>query len=109
MEPKSAAPRFSLHLPMRYRRQGDLRWREVITKNVSSTGALFLAPEALKPGSKLEIEIVMTAGLLKPSRVTAESEVVRQSSEEEPLLTSVRHLRYSMHQEDETPEWVAGK
>jgi hypothetical protein len=98
MDQKAVAPRFSLQLPMRYRRQGDLRWREVVTKNVSSSGALFLAPEALKPGSMLEIEISMHAGSLRPGLLIAQSEVVRQSSEQEPLLTSVRHVRYSLQE-----------
>ena len=94
MDRKPVAPRFSLQLPMRYRPQGDSRWREATTKNVSSSGALFLTDEPLEPGRKLEIEILMMATApLKPSRVVATSEVVRQSVEEAALLTAVRHLQ----------------
>lgn len=95
MVAKSVAPRFSLKLPMRYRPQGDSRWREAETRNVSSSGVLFLAAEPLQPGRKLEIEILMMAASpLKPCRVLATSEVVRQSSEAESLLTAVRHLEW---------------
>lgn len=107
MDRKPAAPRFSLQLPMRYRPQGDSRWREATTKNVSSSGALFLTDEPLQPGRKLEIEILMMASSpLKPSRVVATSEVVRQNADDHSLLTAVRHLQ-SQTQDLPLPSRVA--
>ncbi len=98
MDRKPVAPRFSLQLPMRYRPQGDSRWREATTKNVSSRGALFLTDEPLQPGRKLEIEILMMATApLQPSRMIATSEVVRQNADETALLTAVRHLQCQTH------------
>jgi PilZ domain-containing protein len=95
---KAAAPRFSLKLPMRYRPKGESRWREAETRNVSSSGVLFLAEEPLQPGKKLEIEILMMAtSPMQASRVVATSEVVRQSSAVDPLLTAVRHLQAQTH------------
>lgn len=99
----SAAPRFSLQLPMRYRPTGDPRWRDTTTKNVSSSGVLFTAAEPLPPGRKLEIEILMiAASSLQACRVVATSEVVRQIVDAGPLLTAVRHLQ--SHAQAETTE-----
>ena len=90
----TAAPRFSLSLPMRYRPAGDPRWRDTVTRNVSSSGVLFAADEPLPPGRKLEIEIMMiAASSLQACRVIATSEVVRQIVDSGPLLTAVRHLQ----------------
>ncbi len=95
---KPVAPRFTLQLPMRYRPAGDSRWRSTTTRNVSASGVLFQAAEPLQPGRKLEIEILMMAtSPLQACRVLATSEVVRQSSEVDDLLTAVRHLRCQTH------------
>jgi hypothetical protein len=107
MESKPIAPRFSLNLPMRYRPQGAARWRKSSSRNVSSSGAQFTATEPLPPGSKIEMEISMAAGMLKPSRVQAISEVVRQTTEDDGLLTAVKHLRYEMHPDEHPSDWLA--
>src|SRR3954451_11238445 len=96
MNDRTSAPRFSLHLPLRYRPCGDSRWREGKTLNVSSSGAAFLTSEAFAPGSKLELEIWMNSEPLGGGRVLATSEVVRQSSETGHLRTAVRHLTYEV-------------
>lgn len=89
---------------MRYRPDGDPRWRETTTRNVSSSGALFVAAEPLPPGRKLEIEISMTAAFpLKACRLIATSEVVRQGADSAPLLTAVRYLHYATQAESEQP------
>jgi PilZ domain len=88
---KEAAPRFSLNLPMRYRPLGDSKWRDAKTTNVSASGLLFEASERLMVGKKLEIEVSM-AESLKPTRLIALSEVMRQ--EKENLKTAVRHVNY---------------
>ncbi|PYP83371.1 MAG: hypothetical protein DMG65_24555 [Candidatus Angelobacter sp. Gp1-AA117] len=90
------APRFTLTLPMRYRPAGHPEWRIAKTANVSSSGVLFVASEPLEVGGRLEIEISMTAALSKPSRIVATSEVVRQGTETQPLITAVQHLHFHM-------------
>jgi hypothetical protein len=92
---------------MRYRPQGDARWRKSSSRNVSSSGAQFDATEPLPPGCKIEMEISMAAGTLKPSRVQAVSEVVRQTPEEGTLLTAVKHLRYEMRPDEHPSDWLA--
>lgn len=88
------APRFSLTLPMRYRPVGQTRWRSTMTANVSSSGAPFLAAEALPAGRQLQTEISTTEALLKASRIVATSEVVRQGSNVQPLITAAQHQHY---------------
>jgi PilZ domain-containing protein len=100
MQVPEVAPRFSLNLPMRYRPAGESEWRKAKTVNVSASGLLFVASEPLPAGRQLEVEISMTTTLLKPSRVSATSEVLRQGTEAEPLLTTVRHLQYRMMEGD---------
>jgi hypothetical protein len=106
MEAKQAAPRFSLELPMRYRRKGETQWRRSQSQNISSSGALFATTEMLPPGSVLEMEISMSAGTLKPTRVSALSEVVRQIADDIGLMTSVRHLRYEMRPDNHISDWT---
>jgi len=92
MQVATPAPRFTLNLPMRYRPVGHPLWRSVKTVNVSSSGLKFIATERLAAGAKLEVEISMTAELLKPTRLTAVSEVLRQGTDDQPLLTTVKHM-----------------
>ncbi len=92
-EKASVAPRFTLALPMRYRPVGHPKWRSTKTVNVSASGLLFIASEKLPLGSKIELEISMTAANLKPTRLAAVSEVLRQGTKDEPMLTVVRHVK----------------
>ena len=89
----NVAPRFTLSLPMRYRLEGQLSWRPGKTVNVSSSGLLFIAQEPLPRGAKIEVEISMSSANLKPTRVHAVSEVLRQGSAEQPMLTTVHHVK----------------
>ena len=84
---------------MRYRPRGDSRWRDTSTLNVSSSGAVFVTPELLHPGSQIQIEIRMGAGSRTENTIAAESEVVRQGPGNDGLVTVVRHLRYAMQAE----------
>jgi hypothetical protein len=93
----AVAPRFSLHLPVRYRRAGEIAWHESTTTNVSSSGALLQCDEAMPPGTRLELDITMMAiPPLKASRIFTTSEVVRQKPHEAHLLTTVKHLTYEL-------------
>jgi hypothetical protein len=77
---------------MRYRPVGQSQWRTAKTANVSSSGLLFLSTEKLAPGTKLEVKISMTASMLKPTHLAAVSEVLRQRSSDDSLITTVHHL-----------------
>jgi len=46
-----AAPRFTLRLPMRYRPQGESRWRDSMREIVSTSGLRFIASELLPSGA----------------------------------------------------------
>ena len=91
-----AAPRFSLKLPMRYRRKGEARWCDTRTLNVSSSGAVFIASEALQAGSELELAISMRQENQKARMILTTSTVVRQSPGTEGITTVVHHLSYRM-------------
>lgn len=51
------APRFPLHLTLRYRRTGTDSWQNGRTINISRTGILFYAEDHLSPDSLLEMEV----------------------------------------------------
>ncbi len=73
------AKRFNLHLPLKYRQLGENDWRMGTTENISRSGMLFRAPEALSPNAQLEINIVLPAEIagLASAEVVCRGEVVR--------------------------------
>src|SRR5579859_3358854 len=73
------APRFQLHLPLRYRRLGEKIWHDGTTENISRSGMLFQADEELQPSSQLEINLVLPAEIagLSATEVVCRGEVVR--------------------------------
>ncbi len=73
------ATRFSLHLPLKYRRVGERGWREGTTENISRSGMLFEAEEPIAPNSQLEINLVLPAEIagLAAAEVVCRGEVVR--------------------------------
>ena len=75
----SRAQRFQLHLPLRYRRLGESNWHVGTTQNISRSGLLFEADEALQPNSQLEINLVLPAEIagLTGTEVVCRGEVVR--------------------------------
>jgi len=77
--PPARAQRFQLHLPLRYRRLGEKTWHEGTTENISRSGMLFQADEALQPSSQLEINLVLPAEIagLSATEVVCRGEVVR--------------------------------
>ena len=97
---KTIAPRFSLHLPVRYRRVGETIWHDSTTKNVSASGALLYCDQPLSPGVRLELDITMVAAFpLKASRIRTTSIVLRQSEDANHLVTTVKHESYDLHQQ----------
>ena len=77
--PPGRAQRFQLHLPLRYRRLGETAWHEGKTENISRSGMLFQAEEALQPSSMLEINLVLPQEIagLSETEVVCRGEVVR--------------------------------
>jgi len=78
-EQPTRAQRFQLHLPLRYRRLGESKWHEGTTENISRSGMLFKADEALQPNVQLEINLVLPVEIagLSPTEVVCRGEVVR--------------------------------
>src|SRR5580704_9479004 len=77
--PPARAQRFQLHLPLRYRRIGEAEWHVGKTENISRSGLLFQADDALQPNSQLEINLVLPAEIagLSGTEVVCRGEVVR--------------------------------
>ena len=50
------ASRLSISTALRYRFRGTREWREGMLVNISTTGVLFRADSAIKPGSRIEMQ-----------------------------------------------------
>jgi PAS domain S-box-containing protein len=83
------APRFNLHLPLKYRRVGQHQWREGTTENISRSGMLFRAEEPIAPNVQLEINLVLPAEIagLSAAEVVCRGEVVRTVRSEETSVS----------------------
>lgn len=77
--PLSRAPRFQLHLPLKYRRLDEDKWHDGETRDISRSGLLFRAEDALQPNIQLEINLVLPAEIagLSPTEVICRGEIVR--------------------------------
>jgi hypothetical protein len=53
------APRFPLHLPVRYRPLGESEWRQATTANISASGVLVHVEEPLQVHTKVEFALVL--------------------------------------------------
>jgi CheY-like chemotaxis protein len=88
------AKRFNLHLPLKYRLLGENDWRAGTTENISRSGLLFRAEEAVSPNAQLEINLVLPAEIagLASAEVVCRGEVVRMeegsSSKVHPALAA---------------------
>jgi PAS domain S-box-containing protein len=82
------APRFDLHLPLKYRMVGESNWRDGTTENISRSGMLFQAEESLSPSAQLEINLVLPAEIagLAAAEVVCRGEVVRTVEGESPTV-----------------------
>ena len=78
------AQRFDLHLPLKYRLVGEQNWRQGTTENISRSGMLFRAEEAIPTNAQLEINLVLPAEIagLSAAEVVCRGEIVRTSSSE---------------------------
>jgi PAS domain S-box-containing protein len=82
------APRFNLHLPLKYRLLGENDWRKGTTENISRSGVLFEAEELLTPNAQVEINLVLPTeiGGLSAAEVVCRGEVVRTVEPEAPTM-----------------------
>ena len=78
-QPLSRAPRFQLHLPLKYRRLDEEKWHDGETRNISRSGLLFQAEDFLQPNVQLEINLVLPAEIagLSPTEVVCRGQIVR--------------------------------
>ncbi|MGC2648736.1 MAG: ATP-binding protein, partial [Candidatus Sulfotelmatobacter sp.] len=75
--PLSRAPRFQLHLPLKYRRLDEDKWHDGETRDISRSGLLFRAEDALQPNIQLEINLVLPSEIagLSPTEVICRGEI----------------------------------
>jgi len=55
------APRFPLHLSVRYRRIGDVEWRRGETENISRSGVLIRGDDPLDVDATVELLVALDA------------------------------------------------
>lgn len=82
LESPFRAQRFNLHLPLKYRLLGEDGWRDGTTENISRSGMLFRAEEAIPAFAQLEINLVLPAEIagIAAAEVVCKGEVVRSIS-----------------------------
>ena len=98
-QPLSRAPRFQLHLPLKYRRLDEEKWHDGETRNISRSGLLFQAEDFLQPNIQLEINLVLPAEIagLSPTEVVCRGEIVRtvkSAAEQLPPALAAKILQY---------------
>jgi PAS domain S-box-containing protein len=103
------ARRFNLHLPLKYRLIGEKGWRDGTTENISRSGLLFRAPEALQPKVQLEINLVLPPEIagLPATEVVCRGEVVRSIGAESPELSpalAAKILQYHFQHGSHVPQ-----
>ena len=77
--PSTRAPRFQLHLPLKYRRLDEEKWHDGQTRNISRSGLLFQAEDLFPANVQLEINLVLPAEIagLSATEVVCRGEIVR--------------------------------
>ena len=95
------APRYTVHLPLRYRVSGEDQWSSGALENLSRSGLLFHADQALPAHARIEITLTLPvelAGRAAP-QVLCHAEVVRLAKAIErvpPPAVAARILDYSL-------------
>jgi len=75
------APRFPLHLAVRYRRTGDPEWRCGETENISRSGVLIRGEDLLEVDASVELLVVLhVRNTADPGEVLCSGRVVRTVS-----------------------------
>jgi two-component system, cell cycle sensor histidine kinase and response regulator CckA len=105
-EPSTRAPRFQLHLPLKYRRLDEQKWHDGETRNISRSGLLFQAEDVLQPRVQLEINLVLPAEIagLSPTEVICRGEIVRTAVEQVPPALAAKILQYHFQHGAQLPQ-----
>ena len=76
------APRFPLHLVLRYRRIGDEAWRETETENISRSGVFFRTDDPFEVNTIVELTMRLATGEAghRAAEVRCRGRVVRSVS-----------------------------
>lgn len=88
------AARHDLHLPMRYRVEGQTQWRDGKTVNISKSGILFSSSDLLEAQARLEI-VFHISGVALPYSYTHRALVVRRSVSNWPDTPPIFGARFS--------------
>jgi PAS domain S-box-containing protein len=104
----SRAPRFQLHLPLKYRRLDEEKWHDGETRNISRSGLLFQAEASLQPNVQLEINLVLPAEIagLSPTEVVCRGQIVRtvkSAGEQMPPALAAKILQYHFQHGSQIP------
>ncbi len=107
-QPLSRAPRFQLHLPLKYRRLDEEKWHDGETRNISRSGLLFQAEDSLQPNVQLEINLVLPAEIagLSPTEVVCRGQIVRtvkSAGEEMHPALAAKILQYHFQHGSQIP------
>jgi hypothetical protein len=76
------APRFPLHLVLRYRRIGEEVWRETQTENISRSGVFFRTDDPFDVNTPVELAMVLATSPVRrhAAEVLCRGHVVRTVS-----------------------------
>jgi PAS domain S-box-containing protein len=104
----SRAPRFQLHLPLKYRLLDEDKWHDGETRNISRSGLLFQAEDLLQPNVQLEINLVLPAEIagLSPTEVVCRGQIVRtvkSAGEEMHPALAAKILQYHFQHGTQIP------
>jgi hypothetical protein len=56
------APRYTLHLSLRYRRIGEAAWHRGQTQNISRSGVFFQSDDPIELNAPVELSVVLATG-----------------------------------------------
>ena len=104
----SRAPRFQLHLPLKYRLLDEEKWHDGETRNISRSGLLFQAEDLIQPNVQLEINLVLPAEIagLSPTEVVCRGQIVRtvkSAGEEMHPALAAKILQYHFQHGTQIP------
>ena len=104
--PPFRARRFNLQLPLRYRLVGEQNWHPGTTENISRSGLLFQAEEAIQPEAQLEISLVLPPEIagLAPTEVVCRGQVVRTETMGVTAALAAKILQYHFQHGPHVPE-----
>ena len=76
---KTRAQRFGIQMHLRYRLEGESKWRKGITENISCSGVLFRGEGFAEPNTPLEMSLVLPDEIpgLRSAEVVCRGIVVR--------------------------------